>query len=56
LKEIDTSDVTESAYTIDLKNIMREDVIDTTRVLTQEQALSNAQNIKNGKFVVKRIL
>lgn len=56
LKEIPTDDISELAYTIDIKNIMREDEIDTSRVLTQKQALSNAKKTKHGKFVVKRIL
>jgi aspartyl-tRNA(Asn)/glutamyl-tRNA(Gln) amidotransferase subunit C len=56
LKEIDTETISELAYTIDIKNVTREDEIDMSRVFTQKQALSNAKNVKNGKFVVKRIL
>lgn|SRR3989338_10636710 len=56
LKDIDTQDISEAAYTMDVANVMREDVIDTSRMFTQKQALSNAKNTKNGKFVVKRIL
>ena len=56
LKDIDTRAVHQSAYTIDLVNVMREDTIDTSRMFTQKQALANAKNTRNGKFVVKRIL
>lgn len=56
LKEINTDVISELAYTIDLKNVMREDEVDMSRVLTQEQALKNAKKTKHGKFVVKRIL
>jgi len=38
------------------KNVMREDKIDPTRILSQDEALSNAQKTHNGYFVVDAIL
>jgi Asp-tRNA(Asn)/Glu-tRNA(Gln) amidotransferase C subunit len=35
---------------------MREDEIDVTRVLTQEQALSGTEETHNGYFVVDNVL
>jgi aspartyl/glutamyl-tRNA(Asn/Gln) amidotransferase C subunit len=37
-------------------NVTREDAIDSTRVLTQSQALKNASKTHNGYFVVDAIL
>lgn len=39
-----------------LENVTRDDVIDTTRMFTQEEAIANAPRKKNGYFVVDQIL
>lgn len=56
LKEIDTSAVPDSFFTTDAQNVMDEDDVDGSIMLSQEQALQNAPAAKNGYFVVKRIL
>lgn len=45
-----------TTHTGNLKNILRDDYIDPLRVLTQEEALSNAKRVHNGFFVVDAIL
>lgn len=39
-----------------LSNVFREDEIDKSRILTQEEALSNAKNTYRGYFMVPKIL
>lgn len=56
LSEIDTSQVPDSFFTTEAQNVMAEDVVDESIMLTQDQALSNAPAKRNGYFVVKRIL
>lgn len=56
LSDIDTSNVPETFFTTDAKNIMDEDIVDKDLMFTQEEALKNAQATRNGYFVVKRIL
>lgn len=56
LSELKT-DNTEITYQVSgLTNITREDEIDTTNALTQEEALSQAKKTQNGFFVVNKIL
>ncbi len=56
LNKLNTSEV-EVAYNITgLKNVYREDKIDTKRLLSQAEALSNAKRTYNGFFVVGGIL
>lgn len=55
LQEIDTKNVTPTSQVNGLTNVFREDVIDVSRTLTQEQALSNARKKHNGFFVVPSI-
>lgn len=38
-----------------LKNVFREDEIDESRILKQEEALSNAKKVHNGYLVVERV-
>ncbi|MDP4030675.1 MAG: Asp-tRNA(Asn)/Glu-tRNA(Gln) amidotransferase subunit GatC [Candidatus Beckwithbacteria bacterium] len=40
---------------LDLTNVTREDKIDTSRILTQKQALSQARKTHQGYFLVKAI-
>ncbi|MFA6016991.1 MAG: Asp-tRNA(Asn)/Glu-tRNA(Gln) amidotransferase subunit GatC [Patescibacteria group bacterium] len=39
-----------------LENVLRDDKVDEKKILSQEQALSNAKNKHNGYFVVDQIL
>ena len=56
LSDIDTSEVPDNFFTTKAHNVMEEDVVRESDMLTQEQALGNARSTKNGYFVVKRIL
>lgn len=56
LQEIDTDGVELTSQVIDLENVMRDDVIDTGRQLSQSEALAMADRSANGFFVVKQIL
>lgn len=56
LDEVDTSLVSPDFYTTEAKNVTREDVADSKRTLTQEEALQPAHAKKKGHFIVKRIL
>lgn len=56
LNEVDTQGVPETYQVNNLVNVSREDVADTTRTLTQSQALSQAIHTNNGFFVVRRII
>lgn len=56
LYEVDISKVSETFYTTKAKNVWREDKIDVSDMLSQQEALKNAKAVKNGYFVVKRIL
>jgi aspartyl-tRNA(Asn)/glutamyl-tRNA(Gln) amidotransferase subunit C len=47
LKEIDTDKVKPSFHPIDIKNIVREDILEES--LSQDEALSNT-DLKEGKF------
>lgn len=48
LQKIDTKNVKPTSQVTGLTNVMREDEIETTRMFTQEQALSNAPDTYNG--------
>jgi len=56
LEDIDTSQVPDSYFTTDAKNVMDEDVVDEGIMLSQNEALKNAPATKDGYFVIKRIL
>ena len=56
LSEVDTDDVPPTSQTTGLENVMREDEIDVTRILSQEQALSGTEKTHNGYFVVDMVL
>ncbi len=56
LDEVNTKNVEPTAQTTNLTNVMREDKIDETRVLTQDEALGGTDKTKNGFFVVPQIL
>lgn len=56
LNTIEVNDTRATSQVTGLENVMREDEIDTTRMFTQEEALSNAKRTHNGYFVVDQIL
>ncbi|OGG04472.1 hypothetical protein A2W14_06765, partial [Candidatus Gottesmanbacteria bacterium RBG_16_37_8] len=43
IKSLDTEDVKETSQVTRQENVFREDVVDETRMLTQEEALSNTK-------------
>lgn len=55
LQKVPTKNIQPTAQLTGLTNILREDVIDTSRMLTQKQALKNAKETKNGYFVVPSV-
>lgn len=56
LRQVDVSDVEPTHQVTGLENVWREDVVEESRMFTQEEALSNATHTHNGFFVVNRIL
>ena len=50
-----TKKVIETSHPTNITNIFREDEIDDSKILKQEEALSNAVKKKNGYFLVKAI-
>lgn len=55
LNTVDITDV-EPVHTTGLKNVFREDIVDETRMFTQEQALANAPLVSEGYFVVDQVI
>lgn len=56
LFKINVSNVEPTHQVTDLENIFREDEVDQEKMLSQNEALSQAKNKKNGYFVVDQIL
>lgn len=56
LQALPTEGVAETSQVTGLYNVFREDTIDTSRMLTQEEALANAKRTHNGYFVVDAVL
>ncbi len=56
LKKLDTTKFKKDFSVTGLLNIFRKDKIDKSRILTQDQALSNANKTYQGYFVVPRII
>lgn len=56
LKYINVENVEPTSQVTGLTNVFREDIVDTDRMLTQEDALINARSIYKGYFVVNRVL
>jgi aspartyl/glutamyl-tRNA(Asn/Gln) amidotransferase C subunit len=56
LSDVDVSHVNVTNEVSGLTNILREDVIDSSRTFTQDEALSNAKAQYNGFFMVDAIL
>jgi aspartyl-tRNA(Asn)/glutamyl-tRNA(Gln) amidotransferase subunit C len=51
LAKVNTDGVVPTYQTTGLNTVLREDVVDTNRMFTQKQALSNAPKSSNGYFV-----
>lgn len=51
LSKVDTNNVIPTYQTTGLNTILREDIIETNKMFTQTQALSNAPKSSNGYFV-----
>lgn len=56
LQSLPTEGVTETSQVTGLENIFREDAIDASRILSQEDALSQSNRTHNGFFVVDQVL
>lgn len=56
LTKVDVEGVEVTNQVTGLENVLREDEIDTKRIFTQDQALSNAKRTHNGFFVVDQVL
>lgn len=56
LDELDTSNVEPTSHSTNLKNVFFQDGTKNERGFTQEQATQNAKNVKQGQFVVKRLM
>lgn len=56
LSELETSTVTETAQVTGLENVFREDQVDDSRILSQNQALSQAKQVHNGYIVVPQLI
>ena len=55
LQKLPTKDVPPISQVNDFENVYREDEIDKTRMLTQEEALANAPATHKGFFKVKSV-
>lgn len=55
IQELDTKKIKETSQVTQLKNVFREDRIETERILSQDDALGNAKRAYNGYFVVDAV-
>lgn len=56
LNELDTTGIEATPQVTNLHNVFRDDVIDTSRMFTQTQALANASKSYQGFFVVQAVI
>ncbi len=56
LSEIDTTNIKPTSQTTGLINILRDDMVMSDRMLTQNEALSGTDNTYNGMFRVPKVL
>lgn len=56
LQEIDTHGIRTTYQVTGLKNVTREDKIDKTRMLSQKEALSQAEKTYKGYFIVPAVI
>lgn len=55
LQKVPARNVEPTAQVTGLKNVYREDVVDESRILTQEEVLRNARKRHNGYFMVPSV-
>jgi aspartyl-tRNA(Asn)/glutamyl-tRNA(Gln) amidotransferase subunit C len=56
IQTLNTTGIHTTHQITNLKNVVREDKIDTTRILSQKEALTNAAHTHQGYFVVPQVL
>jgi aspartyl/glutamyl-tRNA(Asn/Gln) amidotransferase C subunit len=56
LNQLDISHSEATPQVTKLRNVFREDIIDTSRTFTQEQALANAPKTHQGYFLVEAVI
>lgn len=56
LSGVNTANTTPTHQVTGLTNVLREDLVDETRMFSQSQALANAPKTHEGFFVVPRII
>lgn len=56
LQKINTTKVPETSQITGLENVTREDVANSERTFSQDEALSNTKSSQNGLFKVKGVL
>lgn len=55
IQALDTKNIPETNQVTGLKNIVREDIVDKSKMFSQKEALANAKKTYKGYFVVKYI-
>ena len=56
LNELDISNIDPTSHSTNLKNVYFNDGAINERQFTQKEATQNAKNVKQGQFVVKRLM
>lgn len=56
LHNVDVSKAEPTSQVTGLSNVFREDVVDTSRMFTQQEALQNSKRTADGYFVVDQVL
>ncbi len=56
LSELDTKNVDPTSHSTNVTNVYFEDGTKNDRLFSQDEALKNGKNKKNGQFMVKRIM
>jgi aspartyl-tRNA(Asn)/glutamyl-tRNA(Gln) amidotransferase subunit C len=56
LAKVDTDGIEATSQTTGLSGVSRKDEVDSSRLLSQDEALSGKDNTQNGYFVVKRLI
>ena len=55
IQTLDTEGVEETSQVTGQENVLRKDVVDKKRMLSQDEALTGAKKTHNGYFVVDRV-
>lgn len=56
LQDVKSTGITPTSQVTGLTNVFREDIIDTSRILTQKEVLANAHETHDGFILVPQIL